>query len=261
MKLEGDGPNPYMASVVKGIASNDIPNASRLTASMPMSRERGQAIDAMAKALLMSGKEAAFAFPDTIKDEFLKGGYVLLIARNLAQQDPQGAADWVAAMDNGNVQERAAGNIADRLARMDVRKAADFVNSLQPEAKANAAAATIPAMSRDDIAGTARWVSSLAGTPGYDRVVESFVWSCDQRAPEQSAAWISGISDADQQARLYNRMLGDWARRDAGAVRSWVAENDVPDNIRKGCDFFRCFSRRLVSIKMISSRDPQKDLL
>ena len=232
-KHEGDGPNPYMASVVKGIASYDIANASRLTASMPMSRERGQAIDAMAKALLMSGKEAAFAFPDTIKDEFLKGGYVLLISQNLAQQDPQGAADWVAAMDNGNVQERAAGNIADRLARVDVRKAADFVNSLQPEAKANAAAATIPAMSQDDIAGTARWVSTLAGTPGYDRVVESFVWSCDQRAPEQSAAWISGISDANQQARLYNRMLGDWAKRDAGAVRSWVAENDVPDNIRK----------------------------
>jgi len=68
-KHQGDGPNPYMTSVIRGIAAYDIPNASRLTASMPSSRERGQAIDAMAKALLMSGTEAAFAFPDTIKDE------------------------------------------------------------------------------------------------------------------------------------------------------------------------------------------------
>ena len=231
-KHEGDGANPYMASVVRGIAAYDIPTATRLTASMAMSRERGQAIDAMAKALLISGTDAAFAFPDTIQDEHLKGSFVLIISKNLSKQDPQAAADWVSGMD-GALQERAAANIASQLAGVDVRKAADFVNSLQPEAKANAAAATVPAMSQDDIAGTARWVSTLAGTPGYDKVVESFVWSCDERAPEQSAAWIRGISDTTQQLRLYNRMLGSWARKDKDAVRNWVAENDVPDNIRK----------------------------
>lgn len=232
-KHEGDGPNPYMASVIRGIAAYDLPNASRLTAGMPLSRERGQAIDAMARALLMSGTEAAFAFPDTIKDEHLKGSFVLMISQNLSRKDPQAAADWIASMDDGALQERAAGNVAGQLAGLDVRKAADFVNSLKPEAKANAAAATVPAMSQDDIAGTARWVSTLAGTPGYDRVVESFVWSCDERAPEQSAAWIQGVTDTDQQARLYHRMLGNWARKDAGAVRNWVAENNVPDTIRQ----------------------------
>lgn len=114
MKLEGDRPNPYMASVVKGIASYDIANASRLTASMPMSRERGQAIDAMAKALLMSGKEVAFAFPDTIKDEFLKGGYILLISRNLPQQDPQGGSRL------GGWAKRDAGAVRSRVAENDV---------------------------------------------------------------------------------------------------------------------------------------------
>ena len=232
-KHQGDGPNPYMASVIRGIAAHDIPNASRLTASMPLSRERGQAIDAMAKALLIDGTDAAFAFPDTIKDEHLKGSFVMMIAQNLSQKDPQAAADWVASMENGNVQERASANIANRLAQVDVRKAADFVNSLKPEAKANAATATVPMMSRDDIAGTARWVSTLAGTPGYDRVVESFVWSCDERAPEQSAAWIRGVSDTNQQTRLYHRMLGNWAQKDPAAVRNWVAQNEVPDNVRK----------------------------
>ena len=80
--------------------------------------------------------------------------------------------------------------------------------------------ATVPAMSRNDIAGIARWVSSLAGTPGYDQVVESFVWSCDERAPEQSAAWIRGVADQNQQTRLYHRMLGNWASKDAAAVRT-----------------------------------------
>jgi hypothetical protein len=232
-KHEGDGPNPYLASVIKGIAAYDLTNAKRLTESMPHSRERGQAIDAMAKALLISGTENAFAFTDTITDETLKGSFIMMISQNLSQQDPQAAADWVASMDNGALQSRASASIADRLARVDVKKAAEFVESLRPEAKATAAAATVPAMSANDIAGTARWVTSLAGTPGYDRVVESFVWSCDERAPEQSAAWIRGISDEAQQSRLYYRMLGNWAKKDAAAVRSWVAENNVPEPIKK----------------------------
>ena len=231
-KYDGEGANPYMASVIKGIAAYDLPNASRLTAEMPLSRERGQAIDAMAKALLIKGMEEAFAFPDTIEDEHLKGSFVLMISQNLSRQDPQAAADWVAAMD-GALQERSAGNIAGRLARMDVEKAEQFVNSLKPVAKADAAAATIPAMSQGDIAGTARWVSTMAGTPGYDKVVESFVWSCDERAPEQSAAWIRGISDPNQQQKLYRRMLGGWAKRDVEAAHRWVKENDVPDYVKK----------------------------
>ena len=86
-------------------------------------------------------------------------------------------------------------------------------------------------MSASDITGTAQWVSTLAGIPNYDRVVEEFVWSCDNRAPEQSAAWIRGISDLAQRTRLYHRMLGEWARRDPNAVRNWVANNEVPSSV------------------------------
>ncbi len=232
-KHEGDGANPFMPSVISGIAAYDIPNASRLTQEMPLGRERGRAIDAVAKALLMEGTDAAFAFPDSIEDDHLKGSFVLLISQNLSRQDPQAAADWVTGMDNGAVQERASGGIASHLAREDVGKAASFVESLRPEAKANAAVATVPSMSREDIAGTARWVSSLAGTPGYDNVVEAFVWSCDERAPEQSAAWIQGVSNPEQQARLYHRMLGGWAKKDSAAVKTWIAENNVPDSVRR----------------------------
>ena len=88
-------------------------------------------------------------------------------------------------------------------------------------------------MSSKDITGTAQWVSSLAGTPNYDSVVEEFVWSCNSRAPEQSAAWIQGVSDPDQQRHLYHRMLGEWAQKDPAAVKQWVATNNVPDSVRQ----------------------------
>lgn len=230
---QGDGPNPHLASVVRGIAGNDVAEASRLAQTLPLSRERGEAVDAITRALFLQGPEAAMAFPSSIADEALRGGFVAAIADRLIAKDVNKAAAWVASMDQGDIQNRAARSVADALAREDTKTAAAWVSTLKPEARSEAARGVIPAMSRDDIAGTARWVSGLVGSPNYDSVVEEFVWSCNTRAPEQSAAWIQGVSDPDQQRRLFRRMLGEWAQQDAAAVKQWVASNTVPDDIRR----------------------------
>jgi len=33
--------------------------------------------------------------------------------------------------------------------------------------------------------------------------------------------------------KLYHRMLGEWQKRDAVAGRTWVAENELPESVRK----------------------------
>ncbi|MES2477435.1 MAG: hypothetical protein V4640_16735 [Verrucomicrobiota bacterium] len=231
---DGDGPNPYMASVIRGIAINDLPKATELALAMPRSRERADALNSITEALMMQGTEAALAYPATIAgDDAMRGGLVQMIADRLADKEPDRVATWLSAMDNGEIQSRAARDVAQALAREDVTKASAWVDTLKPEARGEAARGIIPAMSASDIAGTARWVSGLAGTPGYDNVVEEFVWSCNTRAPEQSAAWIQGVADPNQQRRLYHRMLGEWARADAAAVKQWVGANNVPDDVRR----------------------------
>lgn len=234
---EGDGPNPHMAAVIRGIAGHDVNEASRLAQSMPQSRERAEAVDAITRALFLQSPEAAMAFPASITDPQLRGGFVSAIADRMIGKDVNKAATWVASMDQGEVQNRAARVLGDALAKEDTTKAAAWVKTLKPEAQVEAARGVIPIMSSADIAGTAQWVSSLAGTPNYDQAVEEFVWSCNTRAPEQSAAWILGVSNPDQQRRLFNRMLGEWAQRDAAAVKQWVASNNVPP------DVLRRFSR------------------
>ena len=210
---DGDGPNPYMASIIRGIAGNDVAEASRLAQTMPLSRERGEAVEAITRALFLQGTDAAMAFPASITDEALRGGFVAMIADRLIGKDVNQAAAWVASMEQGDIQNRAARSVADALAKDDTQAAAAWVRTLKPEAQAEAARGVIPLMSREDIAGTARWVSGLVGTPNYDNVVEEFVWSCNTRAPEQSAAWIQGVSDPRQQHRLFQRMLGEWASK------------------------------------------------
>jgi hypothetical protein len=228
---QGDSANPHMAAVIRGIAGNDLATATRLAESMPRSNERGEAVNSITQALLIQGMDAAMAFPASIKDETLRGGFVAAIAQRLVTKDVNKAAAWLASMPQGQVQNRAARNVADGLAKIDPVKAAAWVSTLKPEAQAEAARGVIPIMSSADIPGTAKWVTNLAGTPGYDDVVEEFVWSCDVRAPEQSAAWIQGVSNQRQQTRLFHRMLGDWARRDPAAVKQWVSSNKVPDSV------------------------------
>lgn len=233
---EGDGPNPHMAAVIQGIAGQDLAHASRLAQAMPLSRERGEAVESITRALMLQGLDAAMAFPSSIQDESLRGGFVASIANRLVGKDPSLAATWISSLSASD-QTRAARTVGDAMARTDTQAAVQWVNKLNPEARAEAARGVIPIMSSTDIAGTAKWVSGLVGTPNYDRVVEEFVWSCNTRAPEQSAAWIQGVSNPDQQRRLFHRMLGEWAQKDAPAVKEWVASNQVPP------DVLRRFSR------------------
>lgn len=228
---QGDEANPYLAAVVRGLAAHDIAHASRIAESMPGSRERGEAMESITRALLVQGAEAAMAYPATIQDPQLRAGYTAMIADRLARHDAEKAATWLAGINDPAAQSRGARGVAEALARQDVSRAADWVRKLDPTAQAEAARGVVIPMSSSDIPGTAKWVSTLAGIPNYDRVVEEFVWSCDHRAPEQSAAWIQGISDPAQQARLYHRMLGEWSRRDPAAVRNWVASNQVPSSV------------------------------
>lgn len=230
-KHEGDGVNPWMASVIRGVAVHDLAQATRLTEGMPSSRERGEAIDAITRALFVQGTDAALDYPATILDPQLRAGFIDNITRRLASKDPVKAADWLASNPDADIQNRTARAVGDALARQDPTVAAGWLKKLSPAAQAEAARGIVPRMSSGDIAGTAQWVTTLSGIPNYDRVVEEFVWSCDQRAPEQSAAWIQGVANVEQRDRLYHRMLGEWSQRDPNAVKNWIANNEVPESI------------------------------
>ncbi|MCU0780495.1 MAG: hypothetical protein MUF04_05255 [Akkermansiaceae bacterium] len=168
---KGDGPNGYLSAVISGIALYDIDRASALAATMPGSHERGEAMDSIARALMVRGEAAAMAFPGTIQDADLRAGFVSIIADRLARRDVNAAASWLASMNEPDAQRRAARRVAEELARRDPAQAASWVGKLSPAARAEAARGVIDPMSRADIAGTAQWVSTLAGIPNYDSVV------------------------------------------------------------------------------------------
>lgn len=229
----GEGPNPYLGAVISGIAAYDPANATRLAGSLPAGREQRDAVRDIARALLVQGFDIATSYPQSIADPKLRAVFVEEIGGRLAEKSPDKAGEWLVSLNNAEDQNRAARQVGDALASRDPQAAAKWIDKLQPAARAEAARGIIPRMSSGDIPGTAKWVNTLAGIPNYDRVVEEYVWSCDYRAPEQSAAWIRGVSDQERQTKLYHQMLGEWAKRDAAAVKSWVASNQVPESVMR----------------------------
>jgi hypothetical protein len=232
----GEGANPDLAAMIQGLAGNDLVAATRLMQSMSKSKERGEAATAITNALIQQGPDAAKAYPAGIKDSSLRAALVGMIASRLVGKNPADTAKWLTSMPDAKSQGRAAREVASALANKDVGKATAWLTTLQPEARAAAACGIIPIMSYGDpakIPQTANWVASLVGTPDYDSVVEEFVWSCNSRAPEQSAAWIQGVANLKQQRRLYHRMLGEWQKTDPAAVKQWVTNNSVPEDVSR----------------------------
>jgi hypothetical protein len=44
--------------------------------------------------------------------------------------------------------------------------------------------------------------------------------------------YISKITDAREQERMYGRMLDGWLRRDPAAATTWINGNNLPQNVR-----------------------------
>jgi hypothetical protein len=91
-----DNPNPYLLGVIRGIADHDLTRAAEIAATIPQSRERYQAVEALMPSLFKDGPEAAKHWAESLTDPQFKAGAIQLMARKLAQTDPEGTASWLA---------------------------------------------------------------------------------------------------------------------------------------------------------------------
>ena len=93
----GDGANPYMPGIIRGLVESDPARATQLLAGMPRSEERGKGLDYILPHLLQQGSEATRSWIAAITDETLRNGAMMRAAEKLAATDPAGTASWLLA--------------------------------------------------------------------------------------------------------------------------------------------------------------------
>lgn len=229
---EGTGANPWMIGIIRGIVSKDPVRASQIMQELPYSRERGDAISAIVPHIARQGFDKASQWLDTITDERLKSGSTAYIASALAKQDPAKTAEWLNSLEESEGKSRATREVAENWAEQDLSSAVAWTDTLSGEERASAAREVIGIYAREDAAQAANWLRSISNDPGYERVVESYIWNTARRAPEMSLAQIPEIKNARSQERYYERILRGWHGRDAQAAETWMNNNELSDEIR-----------------------------
>ena len=228
----GDGPNPYMPGIIRGIAASDPTRATALLASMPRSVERAQGLDSIMPHLLKTGVEATRAWIAALTDDSLRNGAMLRSAETLANTDPAGTVSWLLA-NPGEATQQQMDNVYGSWAKKDQQAAMSSFNSLPAgEDRSNALRGVVTSVASKDPTAAVALMNRYPGDV-TDRMVQNVVWQSFGSDPATAASQISRISDEGDREQMYRRTLGAWSERDPAAAQAWMQSNPVPDSVKE----------------------------
>ncbi|WP_367871544.1 RNA polymerase sigma factor [Luteolibacter sp. Populi] len=94
-KVGEDREDPFMFGLIGSLASHDPAKATALLTEMPFGMNRRSALTGMIPYITAQGEEAMLQWMDGLQDEKLRKGAANLIAREIANSNPQTAAEWI----------------------------------------------------------------------------------------------------------------------------------------------------------------------
>ncbi len=229
--FEGEGANPYMPGIIRGISATDPAQATALLTAMPRSGERGEGLDFMLPHLLNQGTDATRAWIDNLGDDSLMNGAMLRVADQLAEADPAATASWLAAHP-GEATQRRMDDVYGVWAKNDPPAAiASFRAMPDGDARRDALRGVITNVAtRDPQQAVGLMNAYPADVTG--KTVERFVWHSFGEDPVLAVSQISRVPDEKDRDQMYRRTLGYWMDRDAPAANQWLATNPVSENVR-----------------------------
>jgi hypothetical protein len=227
----GDGANPYMPGIIRGLVESDPTRATQLLASMPRSEERGKGLDYILPHLLKQGSEATRSWIAAITDESLRNGAILRAAEKLAVTDPAGTASWLLA-NPGEAANRRMDDVYSAWASKDQQAALSSLNTLPAgDYRSNALRGVVSSVAVADPKAAVTLMDQYANDV-TDRVVQNFVWHSYGTDPALAASQIARIGDEGRRNEMYRRMLDNWIERDAASAQAWIAANPLPQPVR-----------------------------
>ncbi|MES2477227.1 MAG: hypothetical protein V4640_15690 [Verrucomicrobiota bacterium] len=233
--FDGDGANPYLAGIIRGLAGTDPAKATALLAQMPRSGERGQGLDFLLPHLLQQGADATQAWIDSLQDESLKNGAMVRTARELADKNPAATAAWLIA-NPGEAQQRRMDDVYGVWAAKDTQAALASFSALPAgDSRSNALRGIVSAAAVND---PKEAVSLMDQYPAdvTDRVVQNAVWHSFGKDPATAVSQIDRITDPGERDRTYRRTLSYWMDRDPASAQAWINNNPIPDPVRQALD-------------------------
>ncbi len=228
---DGDGANPYMAGIIRGLAASDPAKATELLASMPRSVERGNGLDFLLPTLLKQGAEATQRWISALSDDSLRDGAIMRATGELASADPAGTAAWLLNYP-GEAQQRRMDDVYRIWAGKDQGAAlSSFVQMPAGDNRSNALRGMVSNMASADPKAAVGLMDQYPSDV-TDRVVQHFVWHSFGNDPAVAASQIGRITDEGQRNAMYSRVLESWSEDEPDKASAWIQANPLPDAVR-----------------------------
>ncbi|MDP0490619.1 MAG: hypothetical protein Q7Q71_06180 [Verrucomicrobiota bacterium JB023] len=235
---DGDGGNPFLVGVIRGLVNNDLDRATEIMETMPRSRERGSAISAITDMLASGDPEVAKEWTQDIEDDELRSSTVAFTAEKIAERDPASAAEWLTDLNDTDATNRVGEDLTEDWYREDPEAAIAWASTLPSETIGEAVEGIADRMVREDPVVAAQWISEIAQAnpdANFDGAVGEIIRGSADRDPLLAAEWITGIRDERSRNRYYNRVLGRWQDNDPAAANQWIQSNanSLPESIQR----------------------------
>ena len=194
--------NWAMAAIVGQLSKSDPDWALRLTQEQAMSRARGRMVDVViGEYVSQRGEAAAREMVMHIPEETLRTGMMGRLANQLAANDPQSVAQWVATLPASEGRQRALTELVSQ-------------------------------WSENDPAAAAAYLAKYPVSPETDASRERLAQNVLRKDPEGALAWAGTISEDQFRTRTVTDLVRNWMRRDADAAQKWVQSSQLPDEVR-----------------------------
>lgn len=231
---QGDGANPLLVGVIRGIAPNDLVRATAVLQDLPYSSERGDALQSMLPFVMQNGADVALQWTAGLADERLKSGAITFIMSDLSQHQPEVAAEILTTLDDNQAAMRVADEVAGSLARVSLERAITWSEGLQDDVRGEAVEGIIGPYASQDPQAASQWLESLADTDtNLDAAIRSFSRSSLNSDPQLAADWVGRINDEPRRTEAYMEVLFRWYRQDAAAAATWIQSTpNLPDKVR-----------------------------
>ena len=203
--LRPDQANPWLSGVIQGMADQQPARAAELAASLPYSRERGMATDAIVKAFFRESPDGT-------------------AARTWAESLPD---------SDSKFKQGALGRVAESWAQVAPEKAAAWVDGLPEGMKGRALASVVGTWADTDANAAGTWLRKFPAGPERNEAVVNFAWTVKDADPEASLTWAGTITDENQRNETSYRLAREWMQRDATTARQWIEQSQLPEGARQ----------------------------
>lgn len=211
---------------IRGLRADELVEGLHEVSGRPPGPERLFSQQLMLGRLTEIDPQLALGFANTLTGTDRETS-TLTVLSTWTRLDPEAAsthfqenlADF-GAMDNS--ERLAARTIAAQWAAENPADAFEWAKSLPEEVRLDALAPAIASLSLQD---TDRVITAInERDPGYERteMISQVAKERGREMPQETAAWVNGLTDPEEQSGAAGALVSSWASRDLNAAAQWV---------------------------------------